>query len=755
MVSVIKRKKDKMRSMMKGSNLQRLKASNQEGKTLTDEDLDNLVKDLYESTVEGFTQELKKVSPAQQKLAKESSGLISEFFAGLKEGMEAELEVIKQEHLTVKESAFDSPKEDTENETVDLLKRINEQLATLNSNAKKAGLSKEEIAAAKKQSREILDRPTEASYTEKIPFAARAKQVGVGLMFGALGLDKIAMRKIDKIQRQEEFIKTESALRSEKDESFAKLSEKEKRSALKESFSAIESETKRLRDIETRAEKLRERGYSEEQIEQKLGLASQRSEILSTISKHDTSRNSNAFETNTANRNSSSINNSNTSTNFYSTDASSTSRNDINNSSVPNNSIVKNNSVTTSFLEEKQSEETLAREKELEVDSDQLSVLQEIRDIIKNWKKDITGKETQPENAPKDSIVDKITDAIDLGKDTLKRKTGTAKNILKSLMSPKAGAALAIGAGTYEAYTGYQEADVNKQNALKRIDEQLVSGAITKEEAAKQKSIIESQATEDKGGALGKGTGIAAGAIGGGIAGAKLGMLFGPAGAAIGGFGGSIIGGIAGSSVGQNIGGLAGRGIEYIKSGLGFGAPTIGGEQQKQTFEEAEFARTNPAGYQQFLAYRDQRTSQLIKEGNSKEVAVATATKESIEKFISKNSENKLNENTTNNFISKESIVSNNSSDKLTENLKSEMFAVSRSASDLSKYVNQRNDISSLKETSLQSETKEAPKVIVNAPPATVIPAPPQQEKVIQQPFFQRMRNQETSLNDYLRTRYA
>ena len=585
MVSVIKRKKDKMRSMMKGHNLQRLKASNQEGKTLTDEDLDNLVKDLYESTVEGFTQELKKVSPAQQKLAKESSGLISEFFAGLKEGMEAELEVIKQEHLTVKESAFDAPKEDTENETVDLLKSINDQLKSLNSNAKKAGLSKEEIAAAKKQSREILDRPAEASYTEKIPFAARAKQVGVGLMFGALGLDKIAMSKIDKIQRQEEFIKTESALRSEKDESFAKLSEKEKRRTLKESFSTIESETKRLRDIETRAEKLREHGYSEEQIDEKLGLAEKRSEIVSTIKKHDTSR---------------------------------LSENDVLNS-------VNKSNTSISSLEEKQSETEFVREKELEVDSDQLSVLQEIRDIIKNWKKDITGKEAQSENAPKDSFVDKITDAIDLGKDTFKRKTGGAKNILKSLMSPKAGAALAIGAGAYEAYTGYQEADTKKQDALKQVDQQLASGAITKEEAAKQKSIIESQATENKGGALGKGTGIAAGAIGGGIAGAKLGMLFGPAGAAIGGFGGSIIGGIAGSSVGQNIGGLAGRGIEHIKSGLGFGSPTVDGD--KQTFEEAEFARTNPAGYQQFLAYRDQRTRQLIKEGNSKEVAVATATK--------------------------------------------------------------------------------------------------------------------------------
>ena len=718
MVSVIKRKKDKMRSMMKGHNLQRLKASNQEGKTLTDEDLDNLVKDLYESTVEGFTQELKKVSPAQQKLAKESSGLISEFFAGLKEGMEAELEVIKQEHLTVKESAFDAPKEDTENETVDLLKSINDQLKSLNSNAKKAGLTKEEIAAAKKQSREILDRPAEASYTEKIPFAARAKQVGVGLMFGALGLDKIAMSKIDKIQRQEEFIKTESALRSEKDESFAKLSEKEKRRTLKESFSTIESETKRLRDIETRAEKLRERGYSEEQIDEKLGLAEKRSEIVSTIKKHDTSR---------------------------------LSENDVLNS-------VNKSNTSISSLEEKQSETEFVREKELEVDSDQLSVLQEIRDIIKNWKKDITGKEAQSENAPKDSFVDKITDAIDLGKDTFKRKTGGAKNILKSLMSPKAGAALAIGAGAYEAYTGYQEVDTKKQDALKQVDQQLASGAITKEEAAKQKSIIESQATENKGGALGKGTGIAAGAIGGGIAGAKLGMLFGPAGAAIGGFGGSIIGGIAGSSVGQNIGGLAGRGIEHIKSGLGFGSPTVDGD--KQTFEEAEFARTNPAGYQQFLAYRDQRTRQLIKEGNSKEVAVATATKESIERFITKSSENRLNENATNsassNFLSKESIVNNNSlTNKTTENLKSDMISVSKTASELSKYVNQRNDISSLKETSLQSEAREAPKVIVNAPPATVIPAPPQQERVIQQPFFHRMRNQETSLNDYLRTRYA
>lgn len=131
------------------------------------------------------------------------------------------------------------------------------------------------------------------------------------------------------------------------------------------------------------------------------------------------------------------------------------------------------------------------------------------------------------------------------------------------------GGAAAVGLGAYTAYQGYTEAEENKQASLKEIEAKIKTGEITAQSGEELKKQVADQATENKGGAIGKGTGMAAGALGGAVAGAKLGAFFGPAGVAVGGLAGGALGAFSGSEVGQNIGGVIGKGVAGIKGLFG------------------------------------------------------------------------------------------------------------------------------------------------------------------------------------------
>lgn len=148
------------------------------------------------------------------------------------------------------------------------------------------------------------------------------------------------------------------------------------------------------------------------------------------------------------------------------------------------------------------------------------------------------------------------------------------------------GGAAAVGLGAYTAYKGYTAAEEQKQASLQEIEAKVKSGEITPEQGEELKKQAADQATENKGGALGKGSGLAAGAIGGAVAGAKLGAFFGPAGVAVGGLAGGALGAFSGSKVGQNIGGAIGKGVAGIK-GL-FGKQDTNVAPSDQTVSDAQ-----------------------------------------------------------------------------------------------------------------------------------------------------------------------
>ena len=56
------------------------------------------------------------------------------------------------------------------------------------------------------------------------------------------------------------------------------------------------------------------------------------------------------------------------------------------------------------------------------------------------------------------------------------------------------GAALAVGAGAYTAYSGFKEAGQVEEQENQAIDEKLAKGEITKEEAAVAKQEVEKKA---------------------------------------------------------------------------------------------------------------------------------------------------------------------------------------------------------------------------------------------------------------------
>jgi hypothetical protein len=81
------------------------------------------------------------------------------------------------------------------------------------------------------------------------------------------------------------------------------------------------------------------------------------------------------------------------------------------------------------------------------------------------------------------------------------------------------GAALAVAGGAYTAYSGFSEASDEQEAQLANIEAKKKSGELTSDQAAAMTKQVNEQATEKKGGAIGKGTGMAAG----GLAGMKLG----------------------------------------------------------------------------------------------------------------------------------------------------------------------------------------------------------------------------------------
>jgi len=119
----------------------------------------------------------------------------------------------------------------------------------------------------------------------------------------------------------------------------------------------------------------------------------------------------------------------------------------------------------------------------------------------------------------------------------------------------KLGAIGGIAMGTYDAYTGWNQAN-----------EDIASGKITEDEGDVK-----------KGEAVGGGVGGAAGAWGGAAAGAAIGSVVPIVGTAVGGIVGGALGYMGGSAIGSKVGGALTEGYQGVKSFLGFG-----GDKDKQ-----------------------------------------------------------------------------------------------------------------------------------------------------------------------------
>jgi len=135
------------------------------------------------------------------------------------------------------------------------------------------------------------------------------------------------------------------------------------------------------------------------------------------------------------------------------------------------------------------------------------------------------------------------------------------------------GSAAAVGLGAYTAYQGYTAAEDSKQAKLEEVQAKVEAGQLSTEDAAAQRKEIGNSATVEKSGAVGEGTGMAAGAIAGAKLGATVGTFFGgPVGTAVGGLAGGAIGAFAGSKAGKVVGeyggkaiNAAGEGVDYVK----------------------------------------------------------------------------------------------------------------------------------------------------------------------------------------------
>ena len=141
----------------------------------------------------------------------------------------------------------------------------------------------------------------------------------------------------------------------------------------------------------------------------------------------------------------------------------------------------------------------------------------------------------------------------------------TAGSFLAARAGPLA-AIGAVGAGAYAGYQGFSAASDKQEAAKEEIKSKVASGEITQGEAAQLTKKVDEKATVEKGGAVGKGTGMVAGGVGGALKGAAAGaalgsvvpvvgtVIGGAIGAGLGAVGGSVLGGKAGEWVGEKAG---------------------------------------------------------------------------------------------------------------------------------------------------------------------------------------------------------
>jgi hypothetical protein len=126
---------------------------------------------------------------------------------------------------------------------------------------------------------------------------------------------------------------------------------------------------------------------------------------------------------------------------------------------------------------------------------------------------------------------------------------------------------------------------------MEAVQAKVDSGEMKPEEAAAARKEIGNSATVEKSGAIGEGTGMAAGAIAGAKLGATVGTFFGgPVGTAVGGLAGGALGAFAGSKAGKVVGEYGGKAINAAGSFFGGIGDKVKGAygDAKETAEQAK-----------------------------------------------------------------------------------------------------------------------------------------------------------------------
>ena len=232
----------------------------------------------------------------------------------------------------------------------------------------------------------------------------------------------------------------------------------------------------------------------------------------------------------------------------------------------------------------------------LDTTREQLTVLKEIRDalapktpgeLIQEGPKGKVTPEAKEEEGRGSLFGDLASGAMDFmggGKKAAGKVAGLGSKILggAQALGGKAvgfansgagkllGSVAAVGLGAYTAYEGVTAAEDSKQAKMDVVQAKVDSGEMKPEEAAAARKEIGNSATVEKSGAVGEGTGMAAGAIAGAKLGATVGTFFGgPVGTAVGGLAGGALGAFAGSKAGNVVGEYGGKAINAAGSFFG------------------------------------------------------------------------------------------------------------------------------------------------------------------------------------------
>ena len=254
--------------------LHRVKKHNEE--TLMS--VDQLGDELFNSFVEGAAEEIKK-SPHLTSIAEKFSGIVVEFFNGVREGIDRELANIRavSDAVQLSKTVIEGSASGNE-EILDALKDLKGELEGTNNELKDFNNTlKEQIKEAKEAARQATGDITSASREYIKPKYGMAGKVGrfaVSMLDGIPGLEKFGLgsKYLEKYDERESWIRNQQKL----DPS---LSRKE----LKKNYKVVQQSITELKELENEKEILRRQGYSDEQIEKIGGYESKIQEKLKNI----------------------------------------------------------------------------------------------------------------------------------------------------------------------------------------------------------------------------------------------------------------------------------------------------------------------------------------------------------------------------------------------------------------------------------------------------------------------------------------